>query len=258
MSTAARRLQRAINIPATGAFVANLINNPSLGGYPDATNTGVPSGTTLTNSGYITVTTNGAIIQNLNIAGSIVVNANNVTIKNCRITSGDAYPIENMGTNLLIEDCDIIGTGSSVACGVAFYGYTILRCNVSGGADGLKADADCTVQDCYIHDLYVTASSHNDGLQTTGGDNVNVIHNTFDTGSAGVCIQFGSTNSNWLINNNLIHSSGWALNGNTGTTNTTVTNNRFAPVAGWYGAGSLPGTGITWSGNYYDDTGNPA
>jgi hypothetical protein len=261
MSRFARRLQQALPITPEdpGGFVPNLINNPSLGGYPDATNTGVPTGVSLTNSGSLNVTTNGAIIQNLNIVnGNIAVNADNVTIRNCRITTYDYYPIENMGDNLVVEDCEITGTEDTVTAAVSFSNYTARRLNVSGSADGFKANADVTIEDCYIHDLMVTQDSHNDGIQSTGGNNVTVRHNTIDTNTAGVAIQFGSTNTGWLVTENLIRATGWAFNGGSGTSNNTFTNNRFAPVSGWYGPASLGGTGNTWSGNYYDDTGAAA
>ncbi len=238
----------------------NIINNPSSGGYPDATNTGVPTGTTLADNGSatITVNTNGAIIENLNIVnGNIVVNANNVTIRNCRITTYAYYPIENNGTNLVVEDCEITGTEDTVAAAISFSGFTARRLNVSGSADGFKANADCVIEDCYVHDLRVTQDSHNDGIQTTGGNNVTVHHNTIDVNTAGVAVQFGSANSNWQITNNLIRATGWALNGGPDTSNCTVTNNRFAPVLGWYGAYSLGGSGNTYSGNIRDDTGAP-
>lgn len=256
-----RRLQRATTtIPEDpGGFVPNLINNPSLGGYPDATNTGVPVGVTLTNSGPLNITTNGAVIQNLNIVnGSIAVNANNVTIRNCRITTYDYYPIENMGTGLVVEDCEITGTADAVTAAISFGNYTARRCNVSGSADGFKANSNVVIEDCYIHGLRVTQNSHNDGIQSTGGSNVTVRHNTIDTNTAGVAIQFGSSDTGWLVTNNLVRANGWAFNGGSGTSNCTFTNNRFARVAGWYGPVSLGGSGNTWSGNIYDDTGNPA
>jgi len=250
-----RRLQRAkTTVQAPGGFVPNRINNPSAGGYPDATNTGVPIGTVLTNSGPLNITTNGAVIQNLNfVNASIAVNANNVTIRNCRITTYDYYPIENFGTNLIVEDCEITGTSDSVTAAISFDNYTARRCNASGSADGFKANSDVTIEDCYIHDLRVTQSSHNDGIQTTGGSNVTVRHNTIDTNTAGVAIQFGSSDTGWLVTNNLIRANGWAFNGSNGTSNSTFTNNRFARVPGWYGPASITGTGNTWTGNYYDD-----
>lgn len=240
-----------------GGFVPNLINNPSAGGYPDATNTGVPVGATLTASGALTVNTNGAVIQNLNIVnGHITVNANNVTIRNCRITTYDYYPIENNGTGLVVEDCEITGTVSSVTSSIAGSNYTARRCNLSGGADGLKANSNVVIVDCYIHDLRVSDGSHNDGIQTVGGDNGTVTHNTIDVGGAGVAIQFGSTNQNWTIDNNLIRATGWAINGGTGVQNSIIANNRFARMAGWYGPIGVEGSGNSIYGNYYDDDGS--
>lgn len=237
----------------------NLINNPSSGGYPDATNTGVLSGVSLTSSGSLNITTNGTIVQNLTIDnGSIAVNANNVTIRNCRITTYDYYPIENSGSGLVIEDCEIIGTADAVTAAVSFDSYTLRRCEISGTTDGLKANADVVIEDCYIHDLRVSNDSHNDGIQSTGGSNVTLRHNTIDTNTAGVAIQFGSSDTGWLVTDNLVRASGWAFNGGSGTSNNTFTNNRFARVAGWYGPASLGGSGNVWSGNIYDDDGEEA
>ena len=259
MSRFAKRLQRAVSSEGSGGFVPNLINNPSLGGYPDATNTGVLAGVTLTNSGSLNITTNGVVIQNLNIVnGNIAVNANNVTIRNCRITTYDYYPIENMGTGLVVEDCEITGTADTVQAAISFDNYTARRLNISGCADGFKANADATIEDCYIHGLRVTQTSHNDGIQSTGGDDVTVRHNTIDTNTAGVAIQFGSSNTGWLVTNNLIRATGWAFNGGSGTANNVFTNNRFVRMLDWYGPASLGGSGNTWSGNIYDDDGTVA
>ena len=62
--------------------------SPGSRGYPDPAynSVGVPSGTTLTPSGSITVTTAGAVIDGKDVTGDITVSANNVTIKNTRVT----------------------------------------------------------------------------------------------------------------------------------------------------------------------------
>jgi hypothetical protein len=247
--------------PTPGGFQANCIVSPHVCGYPDATNTGVPAGTTLTNSTGVTVTTNGAVVQNLNITGDgqIVVKANNVTIKNVKIIGCTYYPIDyddGLYSGLVIQDSEIGGTCSSVTAGMSFSGYTATRLNVYGGADGFKANSNVTIQDSYIHNLWVTADSHNDGTQSTGGSNVTLRHNTYDVGSDGVCVQFGSTDTGWLVTNNLFHCGGWSLNGGTGTSDSTFTNNRFAKVPGYYGPSGLGSSPrLTWTGNYFDDTG---
>jgi hypothetical protein len=246
------------NAPSTGGFQANCIVKPSDCGYPDATNTGVPAGTTLTNSGTITVTQAGAVVQNLNInGGQINIRANNVTIKKTRITTCAYYPIDypDNYTGLVVEDTEIDSTCSQTTAAMSFGNFTARRMNVHGSSDGFKANANSLIEDSYIHDLAVTADSHNDGVQSTGGNNVTLRHNTFDLKTQGVCVQFGSSNTGWLVTDNLMNCTGWMLNGSNGTSNSTFTNNRFTRLNGAYGPASLGGSGNTWSGNYYDDNG---
>ena len=253
----------AVSVAASN-FVPNLINNPSLGGYPDATNTGVPSGTTLTASGAIDVTIDGTIIENLDITGRIQVDANNVTVRNCRITSGDYYPILNNGLNLLVQDTEVIGTSTNVTSCIAFTNYTAQRCNLHGSADGLKADSNVLIEDCYIHDLATDSTTHNDGTQSTGGTDVTIRHNTYQLGGvSGInsCLEVGNeggTNTNWLIENNLFDGGGWTINASSDPSqnpNCQILNNRFTRRYA-YGVGGVGGA--TWSGNYYDDDGTPA
>jgi hypothetical protein len=72
-------------------------------GYPDpnAGNVGVPAGTTLTASGSITVTTPGTVIDGKDITGTVTVSADDVTIRDTRVTVNGA------------------GCGPSDACGNA-------------------------------------------------------------------------------------------------------------------------------------------
>src|SRR5262249_23250151 len=68
---------------------------PSPSGWPDASNTGVPAGTTLTPSGSLTITQAGAVIDALDVTGSVTVDAPNVTIKRTRIRSNAFRVIDN-------------------------------------------------------------------------------------------------------------------------------------------------------------------
>lgn len=262
VSDATASNSQAVRFAASTGFQANCIVKPSDCGYPDATNTGVPAGTTLTPSGDITVSQNGAVIQNLDISGSVTILANNVTIRNCRITSGDYYPIryfDNNNTGLLIEDTEIAGTNSDVTSSIAFNDYTARRVNVHGGADGLKVDGNVVIEDSYIHDLSVGQDTHNDGFQATGGSNVTLRHNTCKlstTNGANACLQMGNENgnsTNWLVTDNLFDGGGWTLNaGGADSLTIAFTNNRFTRN---YGYGPASTGNVTWSGNYYDDTG---
>ncbi|MEK7572071.1 MAG: hypothetical protein AAB553_07405, partial [Patescibacteria group bacterium] len=72
----------------------NCIPNPSSCGYPDSTNTGVSDSIVLTPSGSMTVTTAGAVIDGRDITGQLTIRANNVTVKNTKIT----YDASSFGT----------------------------------------------------------------------------------------------------------------------------------------------------------------
>jgi hypothetical protein len=233
----------------------------SSGGWPNATNTGVPSGTSLTPSGSITVTTEGAVVENLDIAGSITVLANNVTIRKVRITSGDYYPIryfDNDNTGLLVEDSEIVGLSGNVTSAIAFQHYTARRLNIHGMADGLKADADVLIEDCWIHDLSNGSGEHNDGVQSTGGKGVTIRHNSI-SGASNAAVQtgdLGGATEDLTIEDNLLSGGGWTLNirgtGATRPTNTRVINNRFGRDAA-YGPWAIDDPNPTITGNVYDD-----
>ena len=60
--------------------------DPARFGMPDATTTGVQPGITLKPyTGPMIVTTDGAVIENVIINGTLTVEADNVTIRNCVI-----------------------------------------------------------------------------------------------------------------------------------------------------------------------------
>jgi hypothetical protein len=255
---------KATSGASAGGFQRNCIVVPSSCGYPDATNTGVPPGTPLTNSGSITVTQDGAVISNLNINGTIMVQANNVTIRKVRITSDDYYPIryDDPYRGLLVEDTEIIGTSSDVTAGISFANFTARRVNIHGTADGIKADSNAIIEDSYIHDLFYDAvkETHNDGVQTTGGSNVTVRHNTFKlsmTDGINACLQIGTEwgpDTDWLVTNNLFDGGGWIINSRSLSSSMQFLNNRFTHNSG-YGVGAPDGS--TWSGNYFDSDGAP-
>jgi hypothetical protein len=67
---------------------AGCFSEPGACGYPTPSTTGVPSGTALTASGPITVTTPGTVIEGKDVTGGIDVQADDVTIRNSRVSNG--------------------------------------------------------------------------------------------------------------------------------------------------------------------------
>jgi len=247
-------------LPPLSQTMTNAVSH--LCGFPDATNTGVPPGTQLTPSGSITVTQDGAVVQNLDINGNITVLANNVTIKNTRITSGDYYPIryfDDNNTGLLVEDTEIIGTNSDVTAGMSFSSFKLLRVNIHGAADGVKVEDDTDVEDSYIHDLAIGEDTHNDGLQSTGGSNITINHNSIIlSADVSSCMQFGNENgdsSNVTISNNLFDGGGYCVRIYGNGTNNKVLNNHFGHDEA-YGVYDITDPGVTVTGNVWDDSGD--
>ena len=80
-------------------------------GYPSPNTTGVPAGTQLTPSDGFTVSTDGTVVNALDVSGTIEVAANNVTIENSEVsTSGDfGIDIESGVTGTVIKNVTING-----------------------------------------------------------------------------------------------------------------------------------------------------
>jgi hypothetical protein len=212
-------------------------------------------------SGSIRVETAGTVIENLDIQGEIAVLADNVTIRNVRIRSGDYYPIryfDNDNHGLVVQDCEIEGTSDDVTAGLSFANYTARRVNVHGTADGFKADENVLIEDCWIHDLRNASGQHNDGVQSTGGKGVTLRHNSI-SGASNACVQTGdegAATEDFTIECNWLSGGGYTLNirgsGATRPRNTKVLYNRFTRDAE-YGPWTIDDPNPTVVGNTYDD-----
>ncbi len=239
--------------------------DPCAGAKPGPGNTGVPAGAKLTASGSIKVTQDGAVVELLDIKGTITVLANNVTIRKVRITTGDYYPIryfDNDNTGLVVEDSEIIGTSGDVTSAIAFANYTARRLNIHGSADGLKADANVLIEGCWIHDLSNGQGEHNDCVQSTGGKGVTIRHSVLQ-GASNAAVQtgdLGGATEDLTITCSWLYGGGYTLNirgtGATKPKNTKIINNRFGRDAG-YGPWVIDDPAPTVTGNVYDDNNQP-
>ena len=133
------------------------IEPPVQTGWPNASNTGVPAGTTLTASGSITTSANGQVISAKELTGgsSITINHNNCVVEKCKITSSAWFPIRiNSGKiGTIIRDCEIDNKSLGGGCCINGTG-TIQRCNIHHCENGWNWDGTCptVIEDCYIHD----------------------------------------------------------------------------------------------------------
>jgi hypothetical protein len=182
-----------------------------------------------------------------------------------RITTGDYYPIryfDNNNTGLVVEDSEIVGTSGNATSAIAFANYTARRLNIHGSSDGLKADSNVLVEDCWIHDLSNGAGEHNDAVQSTGGKGVTIRHSVLE-GASNAAVQTGDENGqteDLTIACSWLSGGGYTLNirgaGATRPKNTKVINNRFGHDA-QYGPWVIDDPAPTVTGNVYDDNNQP-
>jgi hypothetical protein len=232
---------------ATTSVAGSCFSSPGSCGYPDPAfgNMGVPSGTTLTPSGNITVTTNGAVINGIDVTGTITVEANNVTIQNSRVTCTGCEP----------------SRGFAIFEPNGYSGLTVQNSQVSGGniyAGGGQGGAlntfshlymfncdECIqygdkVTDSYILVNAVAPGAHYEAFYTSDAT-VDFEHDTFlnphpQTATVFFDVNGGSgagCDNNVTINNSLLAGGGFLFylcNGSTsvGTSKSSITNNRFA------------------------------
>lgn len=189
---------------------------PSACGYPDATNTGPAAGTRFTqvpaqatsgpgwswNPAYRTVFVKGAgaVLDGLDIAGSVVIDAPDVELRNSRIAAcggdddGDVVAIRYRprdgltGSGARIVDNDINGTPEGCThrsrSGVRdVYGAApavlVQGNNVYGSGNGVTVEHEGLVVDNWVHDLGHLPLDHHSGISTHGGAaSVTFRHNT--------------------------------------------------------------------------------
>jgi hypothetical protein len=117
---------------------------PPMVGFPTPSNAGVPVDTTLrAHNGDLRVTTPGAVITNLRITGTVVVEAPNVTLRRVSVSGRGGLAVRQAAaaSRLTIELSDLAGAVVQEAAGL-----TLRRCTTGrvAGRDGI------TVVDTYF------------------------------------------------------------------------------------------------------------
>lgn len=209
--------------------------------WPDATNTGVPPGTTLTViNGDMNITTPNTVVDAKDIRGCVSVNAPGVIIKRSKIRCSSFVTVTNnsasiyhggyTGAGLLIEDSEItcFDSNGNATNGTAIgdNNFTVRRLNIHGCENGFDVDLNADIEDSYIHDLFQSAVAHTDGLQSADGTNVTINHNTMYGDTPGCPNTDGSGCSGTSAIN--INNCDPAQRTCPTTSNTTVSNNLIA------------------------------
>ena len=255
------------------------------GGLPSAANTGVPAGTALTvQTGNLTITTPGTVIDGKDIRGYVVVKAPNVTIKRSIIRGGEAatsnrplLAITQAGaSNFLVEDVTVTPMNPTpYVNGINVnQSGTIRRANISGTVDGIMIYGDgVRVENSYLHDFvhYLNdpnwggGPSHDDAIQVQAGTGVQIVGNTL-TGAFNAAVmvtQDAGTTKDLAINSNWLDYGGCSINyASNGLykTGMQANNNRFGRAQRVSGCAIIHNStksDLVPTGNVWDDNGQP-
>lgn len=209
--------------------------------WPDATTTGVPQGVALTNSGGMTITEAGKVLDRLDIRGSVTIAADNVTIRRSRIRDNGftLIRIADRASGARIEDVEVDGMGrtdgTSNSMGI-LGSATVIRANIHGVENGFQPGSGSSISDSYIHDLGAPGSPHYDGIQIDGGQSDVSIRRNFITvpsQTAAVMIDnYGGGASNITVDGNKLVGGTYTVYsdaqfGGGPITDVRITNNRF-------------------------------
>ena len=172
---------------------------------PDAGNTGVPAGTSLTvHQGDLVITKAGTVIDGWDIRGYVEIKAVGVVIRNSILRGGTPgsysrglVTVGSAAYSVTIEDSELVPSVSSpLNDGLRGMNITARRVNVHGVVDAVHIYGDnVSITDSWLHDNAWFAvdpnqggkPSHDDSVQIQIGKNITLVHNTI-TGASNAAI----------------------------------------------------------------------
>jgi hypothetical protein len=151
-------------------------------------------------SGSVTVTRAGAVIEDLDVRGSITVRANDVTIRNVRVRAGSSFGITVAkgvhGTLIDHVDIEMSGDATAAVGGLGDHdgshstkpgdNVTVRYSHLHGNGDGIKAVNFGLYEHNYIHMRRPAGSTrHIDGIQSSGRSSWTARYNWVDQAYSG-------------------------------------------------------------------------
>jgi hypothetical protein len=256
------------------------------GEFPNAGNTGVPAGLKLKPmKGELIIRENNSVVEGIDLVGKLVVNASNVTVRKSRITAPtnlpnggrDEFTVVHQGTsakNLVMEDCEVDGSGLVYRAIMANNGLTVNRCELKNIGHGVEVGDSYTIRNTWIHSTTDGPDNdwHVDGIISSIGVNGLIEHNTIVltggslTGAVSVGSSLGRID-NVIIRNNLLAGGNYTVyvqDQGYPATRIQVVDNRFStmvnPKVGVYGVwyGSQLPRDLVRRGNTIYETGKAA
>jgi hypothetical protein len=209
------------------------------------------------------ITQAGAVISGLNITGVVSIEAPNVTLENCVITSPSwsAVVVQEGVTGAVVQNCTIngVGTGNEGSTGISGQG-TFLNNNIYNVENGISLQGSAVIEGNYIHDMNASGSPHYDGIQIDGNvSNVtisgnSIINNNGSTSAVMIDNDFGAI-SNIQVSNNLLVGGGYTVYSDARATSAPITGVSFTNNhigGGQFGPTDFENNNPTYTGNVND------
>lgn len=251
---------------------------PNPGGFPNASNTGVPAGTTL-HACASTITAAGTY-DSCTFTGGVSIRAANVVITRSLIRGQVTAPNDDLRGAVFRDteiNCGCLSTSAnSTPTAIQYDNFTLLRVNLHDSGHGVAMGSNVTIQDSWIHNLGGNTDAHKDGIYVGDGHDSVIKHNNIVcndgpkagcTSAIGLLTDFGPI-TRFTIDGNLLNTIGsYCFYGAGGpqkpyhSDHITFTNNVFGKdlyaKCGFYGPvtyfDSSPALGNVWSGNTFID-----
>jgi hypothetical protein len=206
----------------------------------------------------------------MEINGCIWVHAPGVTIRNVRVKVADRcfYGISTYDAGGGTTTIDRVEVVCNYAHGSALAGpgFKATRVWLHACENGAEINANSSIVDSVIQGSEQgPGDPHGDGIQSQGGNNVVLRHNTMlqINPVTSAIITNPTQNSSWVVEDNLLGGGAYTLYCPEQGTNFVVRNNRFVPAktGGLYSAAygltdACGHSGIIWSGNIRDTDGS--
>lgn len=124
---------------------------PPVGGWPDASNTGVPEGTELKPwDGDCTITDAGTVIDSALIECDLRIRARDVVITNSRILGTVILRDTEEDHSFTITDSELVA-GARMGTVLGNGHFTAERLEITGGGRSVFCSVDCTIEHSWVH-----------------------------------------------------------------------------------------------------------
>lgn len=218
--------------------------------------------------GDLTVRTDGQVIENLEIRGTLRIEANNVVVRNVWVYTSSFWTVYVASGSATFDDMEIGHPNHVGERGIGGGNIVARNLDIHDVEDGIKIGTNVVYDRVRVHDLNSRSSSpHIDAVQADGGQSNAVIKNSYldsrgprGLGNASVQIKsdLGSL-SNLTFENNYLNGGNFVIfvrKGAHGTpSNVAFRNNRIGSNFK-FGVLSADGS-VAWQNNVWDSTGKP-